>query len=128
LTSDVRPVNNHALTVSQAPQLNPGRIEKARLAANMSRNDLAFAVRRATGGRLKPTDQAIKRWANGTHTPREGAIAAIAIATGKDISYFYEQDAGDDDEEADLLRDLEQLPADLRLRIVRALRRRSALA
>lgn len=91
----------------------------------MSRADLAYAVRRVTDGRLKPTEQAIGRWANGKHTPREGLIAAIAAATGKEISFFYEPD-GDDDEEGDLLRDLEQLPADLRLRIERALRRARA--
>lgn len=105
-----------------APALNPARIEKARLRANMSQTDLAFAIRRVTDGRLKPSDQTIRRWERGKHLPREGAIVAIAAATETDVSYFYEADS-DDDEEAALLRDLSQLPADLRLRIERALRR-----
>lgn len=114
--------------MNQAPALNPARIEKARLGANMSRADLAFAVRRVTSDRLKPTEQTIKRWAQGKHQPGGDAVAAIATATGHEIAFFYEQDGDDDEEEAELLRDLEQLPADLRLRIERALRRARSLA
>lgn len=109
--------------MQQAPVFNPARIEKARLAANMSNADLAFAVRQGTGGRLKPTEQGIRRWINGTHTPREGVIAAIASATGQDIAFFYEPDPEDEDEDPHLLRDLQQLPLDLRRRIERALTR-----
>lgn len=115
--------------MTEAPTLNPSRIEKARLLANMSRADLAFAVRRVTAGRLKPAEQTIRKWSQGKHLPREGAIAAIAVATGQEISFFYEEDTPeDDDEEAELLRDLEQLPGDLRLRVERALRRARATA
>jgi len=115
--------------MQEAPALNPARIENARLAANMSRADLAFAVRDVTNGRLKPTEQTIRRWSQGRHIPREGAIAAIAVATGHEISFFYEQDAGgDDEEEAELLRDLQQLPGDLRLRVERALKRARSTA
>jgi len=92
----------------------------------MSRADLAFAVRQVTNGRLKPTEQTIFRWSKGKHLPREGAVAAIAAATGHDISFFFEQDDADDDEEADLLRDLAHLPADLRRRVERALHRARA--
>src|SRR3954468_7451094 len=101
--------------MNEAPVLNPARIEKARLASNMSRADLAFVVRRVTDGRLKPTEQTIKRWAQGKHLPTAHAIAASATATGNDIDFFYEQDGDDEDEETELLRDLQQLPADLRL-------------
>lgn len=114
--------------MNEAPALNPARIEKARLGANMSRADLAFAVRRVTNGRLKPTEQAIKRWSQGRHLPSADAISAIATATARDIDFFYEQDEGDDDEEAELLRDLQALPVDLRLRIERALRRGRSFA
>jgi transcriptional regulator with XRE-family HTH domain len=114
--------------MNEAPALNPARIEKARHAADMSRADLAFAVRRVTNGRLKPTEQTIRRWAQGKHLPREGAIAAIASATGHEISFFFEQDGDEDDEEAELLRDLQQLPADLLLRVERALRRARSTA
>lgn len=112
--------------MNPAPVLNPARIDKARLSANMSSADLAFAVRQVTGGRLKPTEQAIRRWAQGKHTPREGVIAAIAVATDREIGFFYEADSADDDEDPHLMRDLQQLPEDLRLRIERALRRRTA--
>jgi len=115
--------------MNEAPVLNPARIEKARLSSNMSRADLAFAVRQVTDGRLKPTEQTIKRWAQGKHLPNADAISAIATATGNDIDFFYEQDGDDaDEEEAELLRDLEQLPTDLRLRIERALRRARSVA
>jgi transcriptional regulator with XRE-family HTH domain len=113
--------------VQTVAKFNPARIDKARLAVNMSRADLAFAVRRVTNGRLKPTEGSISRWAKGTHTPREGVIAAIAAATGQEISFFYAPDGdAEDDEEADLLRDVERLSADLRLRVERALQRRRA--
>lgn len=109
-----------------APALNPKRIEKARLAANMSHADLAFAVRQATAGRLKPTEKSIRNWIKGKdaggNNPREGVIAAIAAATGQSIEFFYEVDA-DDDEESRLLRDLQQLPADLRARVIERLDR-----
>jgi transcriptional regulator with XRE-family HTH domain len=115
--------------MNEAPVLNPARIEKARLASDMSRADLAFAVRRVTDGRLKPTEQTVRRWAQGKHLPSADAVSAIATATGNDIDFFYEQDGDDaDEEESQLLRDLEQLPADLRLRVERALRRARSTA
>lgn len=112
--------------------LNTRRIDRARLAANMSHADLAFAVRHVTDGRLKPTEKSIRSWIKGKtaggHTPREGAIAAIAAATGQSIEFFYEADSADDEEDARLLRDLALLPADLRQRLLERLERAGALA
>lgn len=102
---------------------NRHRIKEARLAANMSRADLAFAIRQHTGGQIKATERGVAGWERGEYSPSDGVVPAIAAATGQEIAFFYEQD-GDDEEEAELLRDLERLPADLRLRVVRALRRR----
>jgi transcriptional regulator with XRE-family HTH domain len=106
--------------------VNPNRIRQARLAANMSRADLAFRIREVSGGKIRTAERSVAGWERGEYKPSDGVIPAIAAATDHEISFFYEQDESDDDEEADLLRDLEQLPADLRLRIVRALRARSA--
>lgn len=124
MTSSFSPVILAREVKAIATFVNPARIRKARLAANMSRNDLAFAIRSHSGGNIKATERGVARWELGTARPRDGAVPAIAAATGHEIAFFYEQDEDPDDEEADLLRDLEQLPADLRLRIVRALRRR----
>lgn len=108
---------------ASAPVFNPKRIESARLRADMSHADLAYEVRRVTSGRLKPTEQSIRRWIGGRHVPREGVIAAIAVATGQSIEFFYELNPDDDDEDEALLRDLQHLPEDLRLRIEQRLAR-----
>ena len=89
----------------------------------MSHADLAFEIRRVSDGRLKPTEKSIRSWIKGEHTPREGVVAAIAAATGQTIAFFYEPDSDDEEEESRLLRDLEQLPADLRARLIARLER-----
>jgi hypothetical protein len=103
--------------------LNPKRIERARLNANLSHDDLAYEIRRLSDGRLKPNGGLVRKWIKGQHKPSDGVIVVIASATGQDISYFYETDS-EDDGEAALLRDLEQrLPSDLLARVVRAIDR-----
>lgn len=103
---------------------NPKRIKSARLAADMSRADLAFAVRRVSDGRIKATERGIRGWEKGEYRPSDGVIPAVAEATGKSIDFFYAADPDDDEEdETALLRDLEQLPLDLRRRFERRLRR-----
>lgn len=125
LTDAVRRSHNHVAVTSMVI-LNPKRIDAARLAANMSNADLAFAVRHVSAGRLKPTEASVRRWIKGLHVPREGVVAAIAAATGKEIGFFYESDGADEEEDADLLRELARLPADLRRRIERRLARSAA--
>lgn len=65
---------------------------EARLAANMSRADLAFAIRQVSNGEIKGTEGGVGNWERGKHRPSDGVIPAIAAATGKPIDFFYEQD------------------------------------
>lgn len=67
---------------------SPTRIRQARLAANLSRNDLAM--------RARTSEKNIARWERGEHTPRFEHIAAIAEATGKEISYFLSSNEEDE--------------------------------
>jgi transcriptional regulator with XRE-family HTH domain len=96
---------------------NPARIKAARLAANMSRSDLAFAIRQHTGGAIKTTERGVAGWENKEYAPSDGVIPAIAAVTGKEIGFFYEADSDDDgDEGRALLRDLRDLPTARRCR------------
>lgn len=90
---------------------NPDRIVQARLAADMSRADLAYAIRRITRNEIKASDRNIGRWENGEHSPRDGVIVAIATATGKPIEFFYGGGEASEDEEAAAMpiqRDIEE--------------------
>lgn len=108
--------------------VNPKQIEKARLAANMTHADLAFAIRSVTAGQLRATEQSIRRWINGKHKPSDGVIPAIAEATGQSLEFFYMADSDDEEDDASLRRELQQLPVDLRRRIERALERKAVQA
>jgi transcriptional regulator with XRE-family HTH domain len=99
--------------------VNPERIKEARLRANMSRADLAYAIRDATGGRIKATERSVRRWERREHAPADGVVPAIAQATGEDISYFY----GDDDTEEDDVSDPVAALTDAIKALVRAERR-----
>lgn len=100
--------------------LNPQRLEQARLSANFSHSDLAFEIRRISGGAHKPNEGLVRKWIKGQHKPSDGVVVAIAAATGQEISFFYEADEADDGE-VELLRDIRHLPVDLRRRIESAL-------
>lgn len=67
------------------------RIYQARLAADMSRADLAVAIRRLTSDRIKANERGVRRWEKEERNiqPSAAAVAAIAAATGKSIAYFY---------------------------------------
>lgn len=67
---------------------SPTRIRQARLAANLSRNDLAM--------RARTSEKNIARWERGEHTPRLEHIAAIAEATGRDIAFFLSSNQDDE--------------------------------
>jgi transcriptional regulator with XRE-family HTH domain len=64
-------------------------IMKARLAANMSRADLAHAIRTATGNELKASERGVRGWELDEYAPSSAAIAAIAKVTNHEIEFFY---------------------------------------
>jgi transcriptional regulator with XRE-family HTH domain len=72
--------------------VNGSRIEQARLAAGMSRTQLANAV--------QTSDRNIHRWINGSNQPSVQHLVLIARATGHDLEFFLTADGEDDDEEA----------------------------
>lgn len=78
---------------------SPKRFEQARLAANMSRGDLAHEIR--LRAKSKASERHVAGWEKGEYEPSGTVVAAVARATGKDIEFFYEQGGEDDlDEEA----------------------------
>lgn len=85
-------------------KLAPHKISEAR--GTMSRPELARRLSRRDPYHLGTTSaQQIKRWEQGHHRMRyeSETIAAIAIETGRDVSFFYESEteqAATDDEEA----------------------------
>lgn len=81
--------------------VNPDRILQARLAANMSRADLAYAIRRATNNGIRATERGVARWESGVNRPSDGVVPAIARVTGQTIEFFYssETPGGEEPEE-----------------------------
>ena len=69
-----------------------GKIRQVRLRVGLTQADLARKV--------GVSERNIVRWENNQHTPRFDHIAAIAEATGEDISFFLEG-SDDDDEESE---------------------------
>lgn len=79
------------------------KIRQARLTRDMSQDDLAYAIRRVTDGKLTPATTDISRYERDRHAPRAEMVAAIAKATGHDLEFFLaESDEADPDEEAAL--------------------------
>lgn len=62
------------------------RIRKAREHAGLKQDELAQ--------KLDTTRQTLGRWENGSHTPTEKNLQALAEATGVPIEWFY-SDSGD---------------------------------
>ena len=83
-----------------------------RLKKNMSRADLAVAIRTASGGRIKASERGIRGWEKNEYAPSGEAMPAIADALDCAISDLYAELA-DDDEEADALSGLTRAEADL---------------
>jgi len=79
--------------------VNGTRIREARLAADMSRADLANEIR--------TSERNIARWEAGQNQPRVASVALIATATGHDIDFFLtaSSEAEDDEEAAALTLD-----------------------
>ena len=109
-----------AMTVGK---FNPKRLERAMHAKGYTSADVAYEMRRVSGNRLKTTERQIYKWLAGDHEPSDVVVLARVLDVTSES--LYEAD-GEDDEEAALLRDIEQLPLDLRRRIERALGRRTA--
>ena len=72
--------------------VNGVKIRDARLAADMSRADLANAIR--------SSERNIARWETGQNQPRVSSVALIAAATGHDLEFFLTSSNEDDEEEA----------------------------
>lgn len=60
-----------------------------RLKKNMSRADLAVAIRRTSGGRIKATERGIRGWEKDEYVPRGDAIPAIAAALDCQVDELY---------------------------------------
>lgn len=74
-----------------------------RLKQNMSRADLAHAIRRSSHGQIKATERGVRGWEKNEYAPRGEAIPALAAALGCEMSELYETNGAtaDDDEESD---------------------------
>ena len=87
--------------------------------------DLAYEMRRVSGGRLKTTESQVYKWLRGDHVPTGGTVAVAARLTGVAADSLFESDEDEGDSRAmrieriraalaksgntDLLADLEAL-------------------
>lgn len=60
-----------------------------RLKKDMSRADLAVAIRRASGGKIKATERGVRGWEKDEYVPRGDAVAAIATTLEVDVTALY---------------------------------------
>ncbi len=81
------------------------RIRAARLAAGLTQNGLARAV--------DTSERNIVRWENDQNVPRLKHLSAIAQATGKEITFFIEDEQAADDSEEDRVSRLRRIRAEL---------------
>lgn len=105
---------------TMAPRFNGKRFERAMQRKGLTAADLAYEIRRVSSQRLKTNERQIYKWIKGDHQPSGEAIVAASRVLDVTVESLYEPD---EDEDARLLRDLEQLPADLRARLVKRLER-----
>ncbi len=68
---------------------NGQALYQLRLRNDMSRADLAVAIRRVSGGSVKATERGIRGWEKNEYVPRGEAVPAIAQALGCEISELY---------------------------------------
>lgn len=94
-------------------QVQPQRIREARLGARLTQEQLAEKI----GTRARNIVRWEKTGGEGAHEPRSRYVAAIAVATGKDVAFFFQKDEqADDDSEAARMPSL-SIDELLRLRI-----------
>lgn len=72
-------------------QVSGQKIRTARLRAGLTQNQLAHAI--------KTSERNIVRWETNANDPRMEHVAAIAQATGNEVSFFLGAEDGDDDAE-----------------------------
>lgn len=75
--------------MSNTFQVSGQKIRDARLRAGLTQNQLAHAI--------KTSERNIVRWETDANDPRMEYVAAIAQATGNEVSFFL----GDDDDDAE---------------------------
>jgi hypothetical protein len=76
--------------------LRGARIEAAMKARKMTPDDLAYEIRRLSGGAIRTTTRSVLNWIQGVNVPRGDVIPLIAQATRQPIDFFY---GNDDDTE-----------------------------
>lgn len=77
---------------------NPARIGDAIRARKMSTDDLAYEIRRLSGGQVRANSSQVLKWIQGKHQPRASVVGLIAEATRTPVDFFY---STDDPDEAD---------------------------
>ncbi len=82
--------------------ISPNRLKSLRLRRNLSREDLAFEVRRRPCGDAKPNAATIRRWERGLNKPHSDVVPALAAALGVTIDELFRAD--EDEEEAAAVR------------------------
>jgi transcriptional regulator with XRE-family HTH domain len=84
-------------------QFSGSLLYQRRLNKNMSRADLAHAVRRSSQGQIKATERGVRGWEKNEYAPRGEVIPALASALGCEMADLYEvngKNAIEDDEES----------------------------
>lgn len=78
---------------------SPDQMREARLRRGWSQAQLAHA--------LQTQEQKISRWERGINEPGANAVAAMAVALGQSIEFFYVEASADDDEKEAAMRRLQ---------------------
>ena len=120
MTSEMFPV-----ILPRMKTFNGRRLEKLRLHNDMSRGDLAFSIRHASGGRIKATERGVRGWERGDNAPHSDTMNVIAEVLGVDSSHFYTSPGEDEDAEEEALPSHHELLEALRP-IAMLLNRRAA--
>lgn len=81
-----------------------------RLRADMSRADLATAVRKTSNGDIKASERGVRGWEKGEYVPAGETVVAIAAALDCDVKELYGVDE-EDEEVASMPTHLELLEA-----------------
>lgn len=101
-------------------EFSPEGLKEARLRRGFTQDDLAHELRRRD---LRTNGTQVGRWESGLNTPRASVIPVLADVLEVSMDELYGS-TSDDDEEAALLREIRDLPVDLRRRIERVIARR----
>lgn len=81
---------------------NPKRLERAIQRKSLTAADLAYEMRKLTGGRLKTTESQVYKWLRGDHVPTGGAVAVAARVLDVPSDSLFEHD--DEEEESRSVR------------------------